>query len=104
MELELARATDDLTTNPMDYDFSKVKISNKLLSQFREAIKLNIISMAEIFSNKLTAMGGEEQAKTYSQKLETRNQDLMTLMELVVLPWRITVSDSIKKISPPPNR
>lgn len=77
VELELARTTDDLTTNPMDNDFSKVKIPNELLYQFRDAIKLNMISRAEIFSNKLTAMGGEEQAlgNHIKQKLKDYKMD-----------------------------
>ena len=77
VELELARATSDLTTNLKDHDFSKVKIPSELLYQFREAIKSNMISRAEIFSNKLTAMGGEEQVlgNQIKQSLKDYNMD-----------------------------
>jgi signal transduction histidine kinase/ABC-type amino acid transport substrate-binding protein len=61
VELELARATDDLTTNSMDCDFSKVKIPSELFYQIREAIKLNMISRANILLNKLIVIGSEEQ-------------------------------------------
>jgi len=83
VELELARTTDDMTTNPMDNDFSKVKIPNELLYQFRDAIKLNMISRAEIFSNKLTAMGGEEQVLGNHIKQKLKDYKMDEVLEIL---------------------
>jgi signal transduction histidine kinase/ABC-type amino acid transport substrate-binding protein len=83
VELELARATDDLTANPMGYDFSKVKIPNELLHQFREAVKFNMISRAEILSNKLTAMGGEEQVLGNQIKQRLKDYKMDEALEIL---------------------
>ena len=83
VELELARATSDLTTNPKDYDFSRVKIPSELLYQFREAIKLNMISRAEILSNKLTAMGGEEKVLGNQIKQSLKDYKMDEALEIL---------------------
>lgn len=83
VELELTRASDDLTSNNINYDFSKVKVPNELLCQFKDAIKLNMISRAEILSNKLAAMGGEE--KILGNKIKRKLKDFKMKEALEIL-------------------